>query len=127
LYNLGSDDLSKIEKFEDLICWQKSRLLVREIYGISSFYLFNKDYALKDQIRRSVLSVMLNIAEGFGRRSHKEFKHYLFIAHGSIAETQSCLYVAFDLKYIQEDTFKSMYEKSTEISKIISGLIKSLN
>ena len=119
--------MSKIEKFEDLICWKKSRILVKEIYDITSGHLFSKEYALKDQERRASLSVMLNISEGFGRRSHNEFKHYLFMSHGSIAETQSCLYVAYDLKYIDKDIFENMYAKSTEISKILSGLIKSLN
>lgn len=119
--------MSRIEKFEDLICWQKSRLLVKDIYGITFSNSFAKDFALKDQIRRSSISVMLNIAEGFGRRTHKEFKHFLFIAHGSIAETQSCLFIAIDLNYISVDSFKKLYDTCTEISKIISGLIKSLN
>jgi four helix bundle protein len=118
--------MSRIEKFEDLICWQKSRILVREIYEITFRSSFCKDFALRDQIRRASLSIMLNIAEGFGRRTHKEFKQFLFIAHGSIAEVQSCLYVASDLTYIQNDIFESLYDKCTEISKIISGLIKSL-
>jgi len=119
--------MNNIEKFEDLICRKKSRILVKEIYDINSVHLFCKDYALKDQVRRASLSVMLNIAEGFGRRSHNEFKHYLFMSHGSIAEIQSCLYVAYDLKYIDKDIFENLYEKSTEISKILSGLFKSLN
>ena len=118
--------MSKIEKFEDLVCWQKTRLLVKEIYNITHIGVFNKDFALKDQIRRSMISVLLNIAEGFGRRSHKEFKHYLYISHGSIAEVQSCLYIALDLNYIKKDLFDKLYNKCTEVSKIISGLIKSL-
>ena len=81
---------------------------------------------LKTQLRRAVLSVLLNISEGFGRRSHKEFKLFLFIAHGSVAEVQSCLYVALDLEYFSQEVFTDLYEKSNEISKIISGLIKSL-
>ncbi len=85
-----------------------------------------KDFTLKDQIRRAVLSVILNIAESFGRRTHKEFKHFLFMAHGSIAEAQSCLYVAVDINYLNTESFEDLYEKCTEISKMISGLIKSL-
>lgn len=118
--------MAKIEKFEDLVCWQKSRILVQEIYKITSIGLFMKDFTLKDQVRRAVLSVMLNIAEGFGRRTHKEFKHFLFMAHGSIAEAQSCLYVALDNNYLGIELFEELYSKCTEISKIISGLIKSL-
>ena len=118
--------MSKIEKFEDLICWQKARIIVKDIYIISSGDSFLKDISLKLQIRKAASSVMLNIAEGFGRRSHKEFIQFLFIAHGSIAEVQSVLYIALDNNYISEDIFFEIYNKCTETSKIISGLIKSL-
>jgi len=119
--------MAKIEKFEDLICWQKSRSFVREIYNTTSGDNFRKDFALKDQTRRASISVMLNIAEGFGRRTRKEFKYFLFISHGSVAEVQSCLYIANDLEYISKDLFNKLYGDANEISKIISGLIKSLN
>ena len=118
--------MSTIHRFEDILAWQKARILNKEIYGISSYDLFIKAFALKDQIRRSSISAMLNISEGFGRRSHKEFKYFLFISHGSIAEVQSCLYVALDLEYVPQDLFTTLYSNCNEISKIISGLIKSL-
>ncbi|MBK7158941.1 MAG: four helix bundle protein [Ignavibacteria bacterium] len=119
--------MSKIEKFEDLICLAKSRIVVKEIYESTSNGFFSKDYGLSDQIRRSSVSIMLNIAEGFGRKSHKEFKQFLYFSHGSVAEVQSALYIALDAKYLTEDVFENLYNKCTEISKIISGLIKSLN
>ena len=119
--------MSKIEKFEDLICWQKSGIVVKEIYGIKSNGFFSKDFGLREQIRKASVSIMLNIAEGFGRKSHKEFKQFLIISHGSVAEVQSALYIALDAKYTTEDVFENLYNKCTEISKIISGLIKSLN
>ena len=118
--------MAKVEKFEDLICWQKANELVKEIYKITSTALFSKDYALKDQSRRAAISIPLNIAEGFGRKSHKEFKMFLFYSHGSIAELQACLYIARDLSYIDLKTFNIFYNNCMEISKIISGLIKSL-
>lgn len=71
--------MAKIEKFEDLICWRKANELVKEIYELTYVSKFSKDYALKDQIRRAAISIPLNIAEGFGRRTHKEFKNFLFI------------------------------------------------
>jgi four helix bundle protein len=117
--------LAKIEKFEDLICWQKSRSLVKEIYTLSN--CFGKDYSLKDQIRRAAVSTMLNISEGFALRTHKEFKKFLYTSHGSLAEVQSILYIAFDQNYIENDVFQEYYQKCNEISRIISGLIKSLN
>lgn len=119
--------MSKIEKFEDLICWEKSRELVNDIYKLTKIDFFQKDYSLVDQIRRASVSIMLNISEGFALRTNKEFSRHLFIAHGSVAEVQSILYIALDLDYINIDTFNSLYNKCNEISKIISGLIKSIN
>jgi four helix bundle protein len=119
--------MSKIEKFEDLICWQKARELVKEIYKLTDSSNFKRDYSLIDQIRRASVSIMLNISEGFALRTSKEFKKHLYIAHGSAAEVQSVLYIAEDLNYIDNEIFTKYYEKCTEISKIISGLIKSIN
>lgn len=118
--------MAKINRFEDLICWQKARIIVNDIYNISIIGEFAKDFALKDQIRRAAISVMLNIPEGFCRKSHKEFKQFLFYAHGSLGEVQSALYLALDRGYINEIKFKEIYDKCEEDSKIISGLIKSL-
>ena len=94
--------MAKVTKFEDLICWQKSRILVKEIYNLTDSYSFKNQFALKEQIRKAALSVLFNIAEGFSRRSNKEFKMFLFISHGSIAEVQSALYVAMDLQLVQK-------------------------
>lgn len=117
--------MSKIEKFEDLICWQKARELVKEIYKVSRS--FKNDFSLIDQAKRASASVMLNIAEGFALRTHKEFKKFLFVSHGSVADVQSVLYIALDQNYIDDEKFKNLYNKCNEISKIISGLIKSLD
>lgn len=81
--------MGKIGKFEDLLCWQKARIIVNDIYKITCEEKFSKDFSLKDQIRRASNSVMLNIAEGFCRRTHNEFKHFLFVAFGSNGEIQS--------------------------------------
>jgi len=118
--------MAKINRFEDLICWQKARIIVREIYSITKKGNFARDYTLKDQIRRAGISIMLNIVEGFCRKSHKEFKQFLFYAHGSVGEIQSALYIALDQEYISQNTFNDLYAKCEEDSKIISGLIKSL-
>jgi four helix bundle protein len=118
--------MAKINRFEDLICWQKARIIVREIHSITKKGNFARDYTLKDQIRRAAISIMLNIVEGFCRRSHKEFKQFLFYAHGSVGEIQSALYIALDQDYISQTAFDSLYTLCEEDSKIISGLIKSL-
>jgi four helix bundle protein len=114
--------MAKIEKFEDIIAWQKARILVKEIYKVSARGDFSKDYGLKNQIRRAAVSIMGNIAEGFGRRSNQEFANFLNYSHGSAAEVQSHLYVASDLEYIQTKTFHMLYNMCDEISRMILSL-----
>jgi four helix bundle protein len=118
--------MSKINKFEDIIAWQKSREFIKELYKITGLGNFKKDFTLKNQILSAALSIMLNIAEGFGRKSNKEFCNFLNISHGSIAEVQSALYVALDQEYIEDEVFKIMYEKCNDISKMVMSLIKYL-
>jgi len=113
----------RIDKFEDIIAWEKSRILAISIY---SHFRLCKDFAFKDQIQRATISISNNIAEGFERHSNKEFSKFLYIAKGSCAEVRSMLYIALDLKYIKKDDFDKMYANSNEISKIISGFIKTL-
>lgn len=106
--------------------WQLARNLVKEIYEHTNKESFNKDFALKNQISRSSISIMSNVAEGFERKSNKEFVQYLFIAKGSAGEVRSQLYIALDLQYINEKEFKDLFEKVEKISKSLSGLIKYL-
>ena len=87
---------------------------------------FWNDYKFREQITSAAVSVMSNIAEGFSRRTNKEFVQFLFIAKGSCAEVQSQLYVALDQTYISEDKFKELYSKTDEVSKILSGFITYL-
>ena len=115
-----------IKSFEDLICWQRSRELVRLIYRMTQSARFEKDFGLKDQIRRSAVSVMSNIAEGFGRGGNKELTQYLYIAKGSLAETRSILYVALDMNYIDEKGFQTARTVTQEIHNIITAFIKSI-
>ncbi len=75
--------MAKIAKFEDIQAWQKARELNREIHCITKNSHFSKDYSLRDQIRRASISIIANIAEGFGRRSKREFANFLNMAHGS--------------------------------------------
>ena len=117
----------KVEKFEELIVWQKSRDLVGKIYQLSNHNLkFSKDFDFKSQIRRASISVMSNIAEGFGRNSDKAFSNFLNIAHGSVAEVQSQLYIALDLNYMGKDDFDKNYLLSEEISRSLKAFEKYL-
>lgn len=113
----------KIEKFEELICWKKSQSFIIEVYKI---FTRSKDYSFKDQIFRASVSISNNIAEGFERLSNKDFRKFLYISKGSCGEVRSMLYLAKELKYITQEEFDFLYNQSTEISKVLSGLIKSL-
>ena len=112
----------KIERFEDLIAWQKARELTREIYKVTQSGSFSKDFGLCDQIRRASISIMSNIAEGFDRAGRAEFHHFLVIAKGSAAEVRSQLYVAHDIGYIDQATFSRLKTLAEETSRITNGL-----
>ena len=118
--------MGRIERFEDIQAWQKARVLTRKIYEVTGQGNFAKDFALRDEIRRAAISIMLNIAEGFARRSNKEFKQFLYIGHGSAAEVQSALYIALDQAYLDESNFKEFYDETEQASKMIAGFIRYL-
>jgi four helix bundle protein len=113
-----------IDRFEDSIAWQKSKFLCIEVY--KSFDMI-KDFGFKDQIQRAAVSVMNNIAEGFERKSNKEFAHFLYIAKGSCGEVRSMLILAKELNKISDEVHKTLTSLAEEVSKIISGLIKSIS
>ena len=116
----------KIERFEDLEVWRLSRELVESIYKLSSGAKFAKDFGLANQIQRSAVSIMSNIAEGFERKSKKEFINFPYIAKGSCGELRSQLYIALDLIYINKDEFKTNYQLAEKISRSLGGFIKYL-
>ncbi|MEW6606498.1 MAG: four helix bundle protein [bacterium] len=116
----------KFEKFEDIKAWQIARELVKDIYRITDNDRFSKDFGLKDQIRRAGISIMSNISEGFERGSDKELNQFLNYARGSAAEVKSQIYIASDLYYITSNEFKELYNKCTDISRLIMGFIKYL-
>lgn len=114
--------MSKIQKFEDLIAWQKAREFVKEIYKMTRQSEFAKDFGLSDQIRRATVSIMSNIAEGFERSSRLEFNRFLFMVKASCAEVRSHLYVAYDCAYLTNNSFEVLLAKAEEIGRIIGGL-----
>jgi four helix bundle protein len=114
----------KIDKFEDIVAWQKANELTLLIYKT---FRSSKDFGFRDQIQRASVSIMNNIAEGFERRGDKEFKHFLFIAKGSCGEVRSMLYLALSLEYVTKEQYLKYYALSTEISRLLSGFIKTLS
>ena len=120
--------MAKFNSFEEIISWQKSRELNSDIYSLTNNnQSFSKDFGLRDQIRRSSISISSNIAEGFERETTKEFIRFLYIAKASAGEFRSQLYLAFDLKYITNEEFEKLKLKVNEVSRLISGLIKYLS
>lgn len=113
---------ARIEKFEDLIAWQRARELTKNIYKITKLGEFGKDFGLRNQIRKASVSIMSNIAEGFERGGRAEFHQFLVIAKGSCAELRSQLYVALDADYIDEKTFESLQGLGKETSRLVGGL-----
>ncbi|MGO8989039.1 MAG: four helix bundle protein [bacterium] len=111
-------------RFEDLIFWQKARELTKSVYSFTNKGDFKKDFGLRDQIQRSCVSVMSNIAEGFCRGGNKEFIQFLFVARGSLAEVQSQLYISRDLDYISDIEFKKAYSLTEEIFRLIGSFIQ---
>ncbi len=118
--------MAKIEKFEDIKSWQLARKVTGKIYALTKVGEFSRDFALRDQIRRSTVSVMSNIAEGFEREGNKEFINFLTIAKASCAEARSQLYIAFDQDYLTQKQFNEIYEELTEIGNLLGGFIKYL-
>lgn len=118
--------MATFKRFEDIVAWQRARVLVKDIYLVSGQVAFVRDFDLRAQIRRSATSIMANIAEGQGRRSDKDFAHFLNISLGSVAETKSHLYVALDLAYIDQTFFDTTYTKLDEIGRMVFGLVSHL-
>ncbi len=114
----------RIDRFEDIIAWQKANELTLEIYRL---FKENRDFAFREQIQKASVSIMNNIAEGFERGSNSDFRRFLFIAKGSCGEVRSMLYLAKALEYCTGSQFEEMYRHSVEISRTISGLIKTLD
>ncbi|MDO8495711.1 MAG: four helix bundle protein [bacterium] len=113
----------KIERFEEIISWQKARTLAVLVYALFSK---NRDFSFNDQIKRAVISIGNNIAEGFERKSNQELKYFFYIAKGSCGEVRSMSYIALELKYISKKDFDELNSACLEISRLISGFIKTL-
>jgi len=118
--------MNKIERFEDIIAWQKARVLTKEIYASTRIGQFVKDYGLKDQIQRASVSTMSNIAEGFERGGDREFIQFLSNSKGSCGEVKSQLYVALDQSYITAVSFDELYAKADEVSRLVGGFMAYL-
>ena len=112
--------------FRDLLIWQKSMVLVTDIYQLTNSFPKEEIYGLTSQIRRSSVSIPSNIAEGYGRDGNKDYLKFLNIAIASLFEIQTQLEIAFNLKYTNEIQFNKIYEESREIERMLSSFIRKI-
>lgn len=118
--------MAKIERFEDMKIWQTGRKLVSLVYALTAKKEFTSDYGLKDQIRRSAISIPSNVAEGFERNGNRELIQFLYIAKGSAGELRTQLLISLDLQYITEDEWIPLNKQIVEIGSMINGFINYL-
>ncbi|WHZ26966.1 MAG: S23 ribosomal protein [Nitrospira sp.] len=112
----------KVERFEDLVAWQKARALTQAVYEVTRVQAFRRDIGLSSQMRRAAISIMANIAEGFERNRATEFHQFLSVAKGSCAEVRSHLYAAYDAGYLGKSRFSEVLTQAEEVGRIIGGL-----
>ena len=118
--------MATVTKIEDLLIWQEARILVKNIFLITSKDKFSKEFFLKDQIKRSSISVMSNIAEGYGRSGNKEFVQFLYISNGSLSELKSQLYISFDFHLISNEELDNFLKDILKIENMIKAFIRKI-
>ena len=111
-----------MQRIQEIHAWQRARELVYEVYRTCADGSLARDFGLRDQLRRAAVSSMSNIAEGFGRKSDREFAHFLDISRGSVVEVQSLLYVALDVHYIDGHEFERLNRIADEAASLIGAL-----
>jgi four helix bundle protein len=119
--------MGTVRRFEELECWQGARAFVVLVYGLTNKDRFRKDLDLVSQVKRSAISAMANIAEGFHRKSNREFMKFLDYSRSSIAETVSHVYVAFDQAYIDKEELEKVKEKADLLWRMVNNFISYLN
>jgi four helix bundle protein len=118
--------MSGIARFEEIQAWQTARELTNLVYAMTNQASFSRDFGLKDQIRRAVVSVISNIAEGFESRTDVQFINYLGMARASAGEVRAQLYIALDQGYLTEEKFKEIYAFAEKCARQIAKFISYL-
>ena len=116
-----------MEDFKDLRVWQKADELTLTVYKKSGTFPKEEMYGLTSQLRRATMSIGSNIAEGCGRRSDPEMRHFLQIARGSASEVEWHLLLARDLRFLPPDDFKNLEEMLLEIQRMLASLVQRLS
>jgi four helix bundle protein len=115
--------MTSTRSHKDLIVWQKTRLLTVAVYKLSTLFPKSEQFSLVDQCRRASISVLSNIAEGAGRGGDKEFRQFLYLARGSLAELESQLLVSSDLGFVKNE--HPIFDDIAEVGRMLNGLIAS--
>ena len=116
--------MARIDRFEDLKCWQQARALTNAVYGLARSEPLSKDFRLCNQLTSAAVSVMSNIAEGFARYHKKDFIRFLDIAQSSAAGVKSLLYVVLDQGFASPDEIKRMQQQSEQTKALTLGLLR---
>ncbi|MBN2041937.1 MAG: four helix bundle protein [Spirochaetes bacterium] len=122
-----TERMGQIVNFENIDAWQQARELVAEVYKFTDKDTFRSDPALKDQMRRMVISVLTNIATGFEKEKNSEFVKFLSLTKALLSELRTCLYVSLDVGYISNSDFDYLFEKIFKTNKLVLNLIEYLN
>ena len=115
-----------IRNYRDLIAWQRAMDLVETVYHVTRAWPKEEMYGLTNQVRRAATSIPANIAEGQGRTGPKELLHHLSIANGSLCEVETFALISRRLGYIDEQACQQLITQTTEVARLIGGLMKSL-
>jgi len=115
---------AKIQSFTGLIAWQEAHKLVLMIYQVTNKFPKEEIFGLTNQLRRAVISITSNIAEGFSRKSYKEKIQFYSTALSSLTEVQNQILAAKDVHYMSAEDFQGIAAQSVRVSKLINGLIK---
>lgn len=118
------EEKKKIQSFTDLEVWREAHKLVLMIYKSTKTFPKEETFGLTSQMRRAVVSITSNIAEGFSRYSYKEKVQFYAMAHGSLTELQSQLLIVRDIKYLDEKNFSQLYDQSIIVHKLLNAFIK---
>jgi len=118
--------MASFERFEDLGIWKLSKDVANQVYDVTSTGKFSQDYVLHDQVRRAVVSIFSNIAEGFERNGNKEFLQFLSMAKASCGEVRAQLIFANDRDYISSEQYEALVKNLVSLSSQIGGFIKYL-
>lgn len=119
--------IMKIKKFEELPIWKLSLKITKIIYDFTAYEKFSRDFSLRDQIRRAIISVSSNVVEGFEKNNNNEFIRFLRIAKGSVGEVRNQLYIALAVSYITSQEFQRLNQELEELGKQIGGFINYLD